>query len=341
MSEQTSYNARILGTGSFTPEAVLTNQDLERVVDTSDEWITRRTGIKERRIATNGLRTSDMAARAADEALAMAGVPAEKVDLIVVGTVTPDRQFPSCACTLQEKIGAPRAAAMDVSAGCSGFIYALSVANNAIRCGESEYALVLGAETLSGVINWTDRSTCVLLGDGAGAVLLGRSREQSGIRAIHLASDGAFGELLYSVDQSEPRPALTVLSETPYLKPYYLVMDGRRLFKKAVQCLEDITRQTLERAKVAVEEISLMVPHQANIRIINALAERLGLATDKVFTTIQKYGNTSSASIPMALNEARKAGRLAPLDKLLMVTFGAGLTWGASLVEWDPEPSAA
>jgi 3-oxoacyl-[acyl-carrier-protein] synthase-3 len=326
--------ACIKGTGSFAPEAVLTNSDLESVVDTSDEWITKRTGIKERRIATDGLRTSDMAARAAEEALASAGVAAAEIDLIVVGTVTPDRQFPSCACTLQDKIGAGRAAAMDVSAGCSGFIYALSVANNAIRCGEAEHALVLGAEALSTVINWSDRSTCVLLGDGAGAVVLGRTTADTGIRSVLLRSDGAYGDLLYAMDQWEPRSSLPMLAGAS-LKPYYLVMDGRRLFKKAVECLEEITRSALDRAKVATEELSLVVPHQANLRIINALAERLGLAQDKVYTTIQKYGNTSSASIPIALDEARKAGCLRPLDKLLMVTFGAGLTWGASLLEWS------
>ncbi len=330
------YRARILGTGSFTPEAILTNQDLEQVVDTSDAWITRRTGIKERRIATNGLRTSDMAASAAQEALQMAGVEAAALDLIVVGTVTPDRQFPSCACTLQEKIGAGRASAMDVSAGCSGFIYALSVANNAIRCGEAKHALVVGAESLSSVINWADRSTCVLLGDGAGAVVLGQTQQDAGIRSIHLRSDGAYGDLLYAIDRAGPRPPLSILPEANHAKPYYLVMDGRKLFRKAVECLAEITQLTLERAQVASEELSLLVPHQANLRIINALAERLGMSSDKVFTTIEKYGNTSSASIPIALNEARKQGRLAVRDKFLMVTFGAGLTWGASLVEWNP-----
>ncbi|MCB2228784.1 MAG: ketoacyl-ACP synthase III [Desulfarculaceae bacterium] len=329
------YNAEVRGTGSYTPEAVLTNQDLEKVVDTSDDWITRRTGIKERRIATNGVRTSEMGARAARQALEAAGVDPGDLDLVVVGTVTPDRQFPSCACFIQEKIGAKRAASMDVSAGCSGFIYALSVANNAIRCGEAENALVIGAEVLSSVTNWNDRGTCVLLGDGAGAVVLSRTEKDTGIRSIHLRSDGSFGNLLYSVDLPEARQGLEVVPGVGDLKPYYLVMDGQKLFKKAVECLEEITRWTLEKAGVEVSELALMVPHQANIRIINALAQRLGMAQEKVFTTIEKYGNTSSASIPMALAEAARAGCLAPCDKLLMVTFGAGLTWGASLVEWS------
>ena len=329
------YNAEVKGTGSYTPEAILTNQDLEKVVDTSNDWIIRRTGIKERRIATDGLKTSEMAARAARQALEAAGMDPADLDLVVVGTVTPDRQFPSCACLLQEKIGASKAASMDVSAGCSGFIYALSVANNAIRCGEADHALVVGAEVLSSVTNWSDRGTCVLLGDGAGAVVLSRTESDTGIRSIHLRSDGSFGNLLYSVDHADQRQGLEVISGTGDLKPYYLVMDGQKLFKKAVECLEEITRWTLDKAGVEVSELALMVPHQANIRIINALASRLGLAKEKVFTTIEKYGNTSSASIPMALAEAARQGCLAPCDKLLMVTFGAGLTWGASLVEWS------
>jgi 3-oxoacyl-[acyl-carrier-protein] synthase III len=331
------YNSQIIGTGSYIPDLVLTNHDLERIIDTTDEWITRRTGIKERHIAREGQYASDMAAKAAEEALEIAGISASQIDLIVVGTVTPDRQFPSCACILQHKIGALNAASMDVSAGCSGFIYALSVAHNAIRCGEIDYALVVGAEVLSSVTNWKDRGTCVLLGDGAGAFVLKRTTRKTGIRSIQLKADGAFGNLLYSVDEFSRRPALNIMSKSNGIKPYYLVMDGNRLFRKAVECLEDIARTTLEQAKVTVGELSLLVPHQANIRIINALAERLGMAIEKVFVTIQKYGNTSSSSIPIAMNEARKSGLLAPFDKLLMVTFGAGLTWGAALVEWNPE----
>jgi 3-oxoacyl-[acyl-carrier-protein] synthase-3 len=330
------YRAQILGTGSYAPETIITNRDLEKVVETSDDWITRRTGIKERRIATNGLHSSGMALKASQEALEMAGITADQLNLIVVGTVTPDRQFPSCACTLQEKIGADKAAAMDVSAGCSGFIYALSIANNSIRCGEVDYALVVGAEELTSVINWNDRGTCVLLGDGAGAVVLARTEQKTGILSVQLRSDGSYGDLLYSVDQCECRPPLAPVQEVTHVKPYYLVMEGQKLFKKAVACLEEIARLTLNRAGVALEEVSLLVPHQANIRIINALAQRLGISEDKICTIIERYGNTSSASIPIALNEARKAGRLSPLDKLLMVTFGAGLTWGGSLLEWNP-----
>ena len=330
------YFSQIIGTGSYTPEKVLTNQDLERIVDTSDAWITKRTGIKERRIVQNGQFSSDLAAKAAEEALEMAGIEADQIDLIVLGTVTPDRQFPSCSCILQQKIGAVNAASMDVSAGCSGFIYALSVAHNAIRCGEAEYALVAGSEVLSSVTNWTDRGTCVLLGDGAGAIVLKRTKDRTGIRSIHLKSDGSFGDLLYSVDEAERRSGLNILEWKNEAKPYYLVMDGHKLFKKAVQCLEEIARATMERARVKIEDISLMIPHQANMRIINAVGQRLGLSNDRVHVTLQKYGNTSSASIPMALNDARKVGRLSPTDKLLMITFGAGLTWGGSLVEWNP-----
>jgi len=327
-------NSKIVGTGSYCPELVLTNKDLESIVDTSDDWITKRTGIKERRIAKDGQFTSDLAAAAAREALAMAGVKASALDMIVVGTVTPDRQFPSCACMVQHKIGADNAAAMDVSAGCSGFVYALSVAHNAIRCGAAKYALVVGSEVLSSVTNWQDRGTCVLLGDGAGAVVLGPAEKDTGIRSIKLKSDGAFGDLLYSVDDNIARPVPSWPERHNHTKPFYLVMDGNRTFKKAVQCLEEIALDTLAEAKVGVDELALVVPHQANLRIINALAQRLGLPQEKVYVTIQKYGNTSSATIPVALHEANTNGLLRPRDKLLLVTFGAGLTWGGSLVDW-------
>lgn len=327
-------NAKIIGTGSCTPEVVLTNKDLERIVDTSDEWIIKRTGIKERRIAKEGQYSSDMASEAGREALAMAGIKPEDLDMIVVGTVTPDRQFPSCACLVQHKIGAMNAASMDVSAGCSGFVYALSVAHNAIRCGSAKYVLAVGAEVLSSVTNWEDRGTCVLLGDGAGAVVLGPSEGTEGIRSINLKSDGGFGDLLYSVDDKITRPGLNLVERHNHTKPYYLVMEGNRLFKKAVQCLEEVALATLAEADVSVEELSLVVPHQANLRIINALAQRLGLPEEKVYVTVHKYGNTSSASIPIALHEANTKGMLKTHDKLLMVTFGAGLTWGGSLVEW-------
>jgi 3-oxoacyl-[acyl-carrier-protein] synthase-3 len=327
-------NAKIIGTGSCTPELVLTNKDLERIVDTSDEWIIKRTGIKERRIAKEGQYSSDMASEAAREALAMAGIKPDDLDMIVVGTVTPDRQFPSCACLVQHKIGAMNAASMDVSAGCSGFVYALSVAHNAIRCGSAKYVLAVGAEVLSSVTNWEDRGTCVLLGDGAGAVVLGPSEGSEGIRSINLKSDGGFGDLLYSVDDKVTRPGLNLVERHNHTKPFYLVMEGNRLFKKAVQCLEEVALATLAEADVSVEELSLVVPHQANLRIINALAQRLGLPEEKVYVTVHKYGNTSSASIPIALHEANTKGMLKTRDKLLMVTFGAGLTWGGSLVEW-------
>ena len=334
MEVPTQVGSKIVGTGSYIPEAILTNQDLARMVDTSDEWITRRTGIKERRIAGAGQFSSDMAAAAAEKALEMAGLAPAELDMIVVGTVTPDRQFPSCACVLQDKIGAPRAAGMDVSAGCSGFIYALSVAHNAIRCGEVKNALVVGAEVLSSILNWSDRRTCVLMGDGAGAVVLTRTEERAGIKSIHLKSDGSLGDLLYAEDECLPRPGNGLLALSAQAKPFYVVMDGNRLFKKAVRCLEEVALTTLERARVAMEEVSLLIPHQANMRIIKALGERLGLAEDKVLTTIHKHGNTSSASIPIAIDEACRAGRLSTADKILLVTFGAGLTWGSALLEW-------
>lgn len=325
---------RIVGTGSTTPKRILTNKDLETIVDTSDEWITRRTGIKERRISSNGQRenTSDMATRASSRALKMAGVSPETLDMIVMGTVTPDRQFPSAACFVQKRLKASKAVAFDVSAGCSGFLYALSVANNAIATGNCENALVIGAERLSSITNWEDRSTCVLLGDGAGAVVLTPSRDRDGILSTHLESDGNLWELLYSSDKGSKIPEIL---DTVQRKPFYIKMEGHRLFKKAVSCLADISVSALEHHGLSSQDIKLMVPHQANLRIIQAVAEKLSIPMDRVYTNIQKYGNTSSASIPIALDEANRQGLLKAGDYVLLVTFGAGLTWGASVVNWS------
>lgn len=328
---------RIVGTGSTTPKRILTNKDLETIVDTSDEWITRRTGIKERRIASNGRRenTSDMATRASSRALKMAGVSPEALDMIVMGTVTPDRQFPSAACFVQKELKASKAVAFDISAGCSGFLYALSVANNAIATGNCKNALVIGAERLSSITNWEDRSTCVLLGDGAGAVVLTPSRGRDGILSTHLESDGNLWELLYSSDKGSKIPEIL---DTVEGKPFYIKMEGHRLFKKAVSCLTDIAVSALEHHNLSSRDIKLMVPHQANLRIIQAVAEKLSIPMEKVYTNIQKYGNTSSASIPIALDEANQQGLLKAGDYVLLVTFGAGLTWGASVVNWSFNP---
>jgi 3-oxoacyl-[acyl-carrier-protein] synthase-3 len=326
--------ARIVGTGSTTPKRILTNKDLEAIVDTSDEWITRRTGIKERRISSNGQgeNTSEMATTASRKAMAMAGVSPETLDMIIVGTVTPDRQFPSVACLVQKELKASKAVAFDVSAGCSGFLYGLYVADKAIATGSCRNVLVVGAERLSSITNWEDRSTCVLLGDGAGAVVLTPTTDDDGILSTQLGSDGNFWHLLYSSDGTSKVPEIL---DTVEGKPFYLKMEGNRLFKKAVSCLADIAASALEHHGLSSDDVRLMVPHQANLRIIQAVAERLGIPMDRVYTNIQKYGNTSSASIPIALDEANGEGLLRLGDYVLLVTFGAGLTWGASVVKWS------
>jgi 3-oxoacyl-[acyl-carrier-protein] synthase-3 len=326
--------AQIIGTGSSTPKRILSNKDLEKIVDTSDDWITRRTGIKERRIAAieDGESTTSMATQASLKSMEMAGISPENLDMIVVGTVTGDRNFPSVGCMIQEAIKAKNATAFDVSAGCSGFLYALEIANNAIRTGTCNTALVVGVERLSAILNWKDRSTCVLLGDGAGAVVVTSTKEQDGILSTHLKSDGSFWELLYSEDGNNYLPEMLHYIAQ---KPFRLIMDGHRLFKKAVDCLTSIARKALQHNSLSIEKIKLLVPHQANLRIIQAMANNLKIPIEKVYTNIQKYGNTSSASIPIALDEANRNSLLKKGDHVLLVSFGAGLTWGSSIVRWS------
>ena len=329
--------SRIVGTGSTTPKRILTNKELETIVDTTDEWITRRTGIKERRIASTEREegTFELATLASRKALDMGGVSSDTLDMIVVGTVTPDRQFPSCACLVQKELQASNAVAFDVSAGCSGFLYALSIAQNAIATGQCQNALVVGAERLSTIADWQDRSTCVLLGDGAGAVVITPSKNEDGILSTHLGSDGNFWELLYSSDREHLQPSeVPEILDTVKGRPFYLRMEGNKLFKKAVSCLADVATAAIEHDGLSYGDIKLMVPHQANLRIIRATAEKLSIPMDKVYTNVDKYGNTSSASIPIALDEANRKGLLEKGDHVLLVTFGAGLTWGASIVRW-------
>jgi 3-oxoacyl-[acyl-carrier-protein] synthase-3 len=261
----------------------------------------------------------------------MAAVTPDRLDMIVVGTVTPDRQFPSAACMLQHVLGAQKAVSFDISAGCSGFLYALSVVENAIQCGRAKSALVVGVERLSTILNWSDRSTCVLLGDGAGAVVLGTSENGRGILSTHLKSDGAFGDLLYSKDGNSTDHELL---RDVALKPFHLCMDGNKLFKRAVECLSAVATEALDHNGLAQGDIDLLIPHQANIRIIQAAAKNLGISMEKVFVNVERYGNTSSASIPIALDEANRAGLLREDTQLLLISFGAGLTWGASVVKW-------
>ncbi len=303
------------------------------MVDTSDEWIMRRSGIKERRICSNlgSESTCDLSTRAGLKALAMAGVEPEDLDMIVVGTVTADRQFPSAACMVQMSMNAQKAMAFDVSAGCSGFLYSLTMVNNAIRCGNCQNALVVGVDRLSSVVNWQDRGTCVLLADGAGAVAVTSRPDRGGILSSHLRSDGRWWELLYSEEGNTFTPE--ILQDIDQ-KSFYLKMDGNRLFKRAIACMTDIAKEALQENGLTVEDIDLVVPHQANIRIINALGNALGVPLEKLFVNIHKYGNTSSATIPIALDEANREGRLSVGDHVLMVSFGAGLTWGACILEW-------
>jgi len=325
--------ACITGTGSAIPKRILSNKDLETIVDTTDEWIIRRTGINERRLSSKGEHesTTDLATQASLNAMEMAGISPKSLDMIVVGTVTPDRQFPSTACMVQEALNADNAASFDVSAGCSGFIYGLSVVSNAIQCGTCRTGLVIGVERLSSIINWRDRSTCVLLGDGAGAVVLGSTNNQCGILSTHLKSDGRLGDLLYSSDGNTYTPKILKGLE---IKPFHLIMDGNRLFKRAVGCLSAIATEALQYNSISSDEIEILVPHQANIRIIKAMAKNLNIPMEKVYTNIHKYGNTSSASIPIALDEANREGQISKDGNVLLVSFGAGLTWGASLLKW-------
>ncbi len=323
--------ARIVATGSYVPEKVLTNFDLEKMVDTSDEWITERTGIKERRIASPQQATSDLAYEASISALKKAELKAEDIDLIVVATVTPDMLVPSAACILQMKLGAKNAVAFDINGACTGFLYALSVAEKFIKTGASKRALVIGAETLSRFTDWTDRSICVLLADGAGAVILEPTDKEEGIEVIDIFSDGTLWDFIHMPAGGSKMPVdESVLKE----RLNYIKMRGNETFKVAVKTLEEVVDATLKKGGIKSSQLSLLVPHQANIRIIQAMAKRLDLPLDKVMININKYGNTSAASIPIALDEAYELGKIKRGDYIMLAAFGAGLTWGAALIKW-------
>jgi len=322
---------RILGTGSFAPEKVLTNHHLEKMVDTSDEWIRDRTGILERHIAENGVATSDLAVEAGRMALDASGTLPEDLDLILVATVTPDTIFPATACIVQHKLGAKKAVAFDISAACSGFIFALANADAFIRSGTYKRVLVVGAETLSKITDWTDRNTCVLFGDGAGAVVLGPAEGDRGILSTHLHTDGSMGDLLCMPGGGSLHPASQWSLEN---RLHYIKMRGNETFKIAVRALEDVVMEALEHNGLKPEDIDLLVPHQANLRIIQATAKRLDMPMDKVVVTIDRYGNTSAASVPMALDAAVRDGRIKDGSMVLMEAFGGGLSWASALVRW-------
>lgn len=321
----------IIGTGKYVPERILTNQELERMVETNDEWIVTRTGIRERRLAAETEATSDLAYEAAKRALDAAGLTAEQLDLILVATITPDMFFPSTACLLQNKLGAKQAAAFDLSAACSGFIYGLATASNMIATGMYKHVLVVGAETLSRITDYTDRNTCILFGDGAGAVVLGPVEEGRGFLSFELGADGSGGELLKVGGGGSRLPASAASIEE---KQHYIYMAGNDVFKFAVRIMGSAAEDALAKAGKSKEDINLLVPHQANIRIIQSALNRLSLPEEKAMINLDKYGNMSAASIPVALAEAVEQDRVKPGDCVVLVGFGGGLTWGSSVLIW-------
>ncbi|MCD6156629.1 MAG: ketoacyl-ACP synthase III [Candidatus Atribacteria bacterium] len=324
------FFAKVSGVGSCVPSKVLSNQDLEKMVDTSDEWITTRTGIRERRIASPQETTSSLALEAARRALQMAQVDPRELDLIVVATVTPDMFFPATACLMQRELGAPQAACFDLEAGCTGFVYALVMAEKYLIGGGGNKALVVGAETLSKIVDWEDRTTCVLFGDGAGACVLEKT-DHPGLIASYLGSDGGGAHLLELPAGGSRIPASR---ESVEKRLHYIKMSGNEVFKFAVRIMEEASREVAKRAGVGLEEVALFIPHQANIRIVDSAIRRLKIPQEKIFVNVHKYGNTSSASIPIALDEAYREGKIKEGDLVLLVGFGAGLTWGSALIRW-------
>ncbi len=321
----------IVGTGSYVPEKILTNAELEKSVDTSDEWVVTRTGIRERRIAADDEFTSHMGAKAAQRALDQAGIKVEEVDLIIVATVTPDTFFPSTACHIQRLIGASAAACFDVSAACSGFLYGIEIAQQFISNHTYNTVLVIGADKLSSIVNWEDRNTCVLFGDGAGAAVLRFRANSHGVITTYMGSDGNYGDILHMPGGG---CAIPVTAENLPLKLNTLQMNGRETFKQAVISMQTAAKKALEQSGLTVEDLTCIIPHQANLRIIEALAERLHVPLEKFHTNLDRYGNTSAAAVAIALDEANRTGRFEVGDYILMVVFGGGLTYASSVVQW-------
>ena len=326
MSETGIIYSKIIGTGSYLPEKTLTNADLENMVETSDEWIVARTGIKERHIAAEGETTCDMAFEASRKALESAGISHSDIDLIIVATTTPDLIFPSTACLLQEKLGIHGSPAFDIQAVCTGFVYALAVADKFIKSGSSKCALVVGSETISRIIDWTDRGTSILFGDGAGAVIL-KASDEPGIISTHIHSDGQFKSLLH-VPTGVSKNYQDVIEGNAYVE-----MKGNEVFRMAVNTLGRIVDETLEHNNMKKSDIDWLVPHQANIRIINATAKKLGMSLDNVVVTVDRHGNTSAASVPLALDEAVRDGRIKTGETVMLEAFGGGFTWGSVLLK--------
>jgi 3-oxoacyl-[acyl-carrier-protein] synthase III len=313
------------------PEKVLTNDDLSKIVDTNDEWITTRTGIKERRIAADDEYTSDMGAKAARAAIEQAGISAEEIDLILLATASPDMVFPATACFVQTKIGAKNAACLDISAACAGFLFAIEIAQQFITSHTYDTVLVIGAEKLTTITDWTDRNTCVLFGDGAGAAILRSRGDSHGLISTHIASDGNFADILWMPGGGTRHP-ITHQNIDKHLQT--IKMSGKEVYKQAVIAMVDAAKKALEKAGLSIEDIACVIPHQANIRIIEAVADRLKISIDKFFVNLDRYGNTSAAAVAIALDEANRSGRIKPGDYVLMVVFGGGLTWAGSIIEW-------
>jgi 3-oxoacyl-[acyl-carrier-protein] synthase-3 len=326
-----TIRAGILGTGHAYPEGILTNAELEKIVETSDDWITTRTGIKQRRKAAPGEYTSMFAVRAGRQAIERAGLQPEDIDLILCATVSPDQILPSTGCIIQAELGANKAAAMDLVAACSGFVYGLTLAETMIRTGQTKYALVIGAEVLTQYVDYTDRQTCVLFGDGAGAAVLGPVDDGRGILAARIRSDGRYLEQLYSPGGGTRRPPT---AETLAAGDHFFKMKGNELFKVAVRSMAEVSREVLEEAGLTADDVKLFIPHQANQRITDGVAKKLNVEEARVYSNIAMHGNTSSASIPIGLDECVEAGRIEKDDLVLLASFGGGVTWGAVLMRW-------
>jgi len=330
-SQQPKRTVSIIGTGSYLPERVMTNQEIEKLVETSDDWITTRTGIKERHIAAENESTSDMAAGAARAAMENAGISADQIDLIIVATVTPDMFFPSTACFVQTKIGAKNAACFDVSAACSGFLYALEIAQQFITSHTYDTILVIGAEKLSSIVDWTDRNTCVLFGDGAGAAVLRHRGGGHGIISTFMASDGGLSDILYIPGGGSRYP---ISKENADQRLNSIRMNGKETYKHAVISMLDAAQKALADANLHSDDLACIIPHQANLRIIEAIAHRLNLPMERFMVNLDRYGNTSAAAVAIALDEANRTGRMKVGDYVLLVVFGGGLTWASSVIQW-------
>ena len=330
-SAKTQRTVSIIGTGSYVPEKILTNEDLSRMVDTSDEWITTRTGIKQRRIAAKDEHTSDMAAKAALKAIKQAKISPVEIDLILVATATPDMPFPATACFVQKKIGATNAACLDISAACAGFLFGVEIAQQFITSHTYDTVLVIGADKLTAITNWSDRNTCILFGDGAGAAILRHRGGSHGVISTHIGSDGQYTDILFMPGGGSRCP---ITRENVDLNLQTIHMTGKEVYKQAVTAMLSAAQKALEQAGLRIEDIACVIPHQANMRIIEAIADRLGIPLEKFYVNLDRYGNTSAAAVAIALDEANRSGRIKSGDYILMVVFGGGLTWASTVIEW-------